>query len=134
MGYGDILSPTSALVYLTSTDEYPELTAEVDAAAKRKGNVRMQVSGGFLYEIEDEGTVRLSAMIRLDLRMKFLPPYLMDFVMKHFASAFVSHYNRQAGRFGAGGKLHHYIDEHADLYAELNRRLQVLESGPKPTS
>ena len=64
---------------------------------------------------------------QLDLKMPFVPNHVVDFIMKHMAVQFIPFMNKQAGKFEPGGKLHHYLDDHKDVYNEMHRRLGAME-------
>ena len=133
-GYGDIYSPVSIMAYLTSEVEpYPEAAPKTDKLSPESaGHVRMELAGGFCFEIvdgsEENPQTRLSANIQIDIKMKMVPPALIDWFMKHVAAQLISMWSKQSTKFGPGGKLEKLMSEPemAPTYAELHRRLQVL--------
>ena len=64
--------------------------------------------------------------MQLDLKMPFVPNNVVDFIMKHMAIQFIPFMNKQAGKFEPGGKLHHYLQDHKDVYDEMHRRLGAI--------
>lgn len=143
------------MVYLCTLDEgddsYADERRAVDAASAKAKAVRMVINGGFHFESEpvsEEGAAgaahaqkgsaadgisaqtRAQLMIKLDLRIPFLPSWLFDMLVKNFASAVIPMWNKQASKFSAGGKLHHLMSAERDcpVYDELQRRLAVLQS------
>lgn len=74
---------------------------------------------------------RIQASIEFDLKLKIVPPALIDWLMKHLAAALVPMYDKQARKFGKGGSLEHLTEQgdEAPTYVELRRRLAVLQGG-----
>ena len=83
-GYGDIYSPTSAVVYLTSVeDNDPRLKparAAIDKASPPGSTVRIGLHGGFVFETLPPRTpgeaprTRLQTTLEFDLKLKIVPP------------------------------------------------------------
>eukprot|EP00966_Prymnesium_polylepis_P115699 2674670-Prymnesium_polylepis.1 len=117
------------MVYLRSLDdesEYAGERREWEAKSRKAGCVRMSLSGGFLFKVGNDGTTQVKSMTRMDIKMPLIPDAVIDFVMKKVAVQILPFMNKQAGKFEQGGKLHHYIAEHRDVYDEMHRRLRVI--------
>jgi hypothetical protein len=128
-GYGDIYSPTSIIVYLQSLEgeqsrEYAEFQEAITKIAP-SSSVRMEVKGGFLFEKISEEETQLSALLTIDPKLKLIPPWLIDWFLKHIAGNLIPMYHKQACKFDPGGKLEQQMSEgeDKDLYMELKRRL-----------
>ena len=67
------------------------------------------------------------------MKLKIVPPSVIDWFIKHIASNLIPMYHKQAGKFEPGGPLESRMHEGADAktYVELRRRLAVLKKGEK---
>ena len=138
VGYGDIYSPTSAVVYLNTLEpddpRLGDVSEELEKLSPTGSTVRMGLSGGFVFETLPGGKgTKLSAQLNLDLKLKIVPPSVIDWFIKHIASNLIPMYHKQAGKFEPGGPLESRMHEGADAktYVELRRRLAVLKKGEK---
>ena len=132
-GYGDIYSPTSAIVYLQSVDDDAEFADEPFAARVRElsppgQNVRMEIRGAFLFEVLDDGHTRLSANLQVDIKLKIVPPQVIDWFMKYIAGNLIPMYHKQANKFEPGGELLPQLRNgpDAETFVEMNRRLGAM--------
>ena len=134
-GYGDIYSATSVVVYITTyfaeDDQLLDgLQPRIDQLSPPGSTVRLGIQGGFIFETLGDGTTRLQATIDLDIKLKIVPPQVIDWLMKHLAANPVPMWDKQSQKLDADGKLHHMVSEgkEAATYVEMNRRLAVMRA------
>lgn len=140
--YGDIISPTSIMAYLKTVDAdddatYADERRAREEASRAEGAVRILIDGGIHLETddcEDGAATRVAYYVKLDLRLGFLPDWLMDLLLRSLAPMLLPELVRHAARFDVGGDLHHRIVSGPDapVYAELMQRLRVLNRRGPP--
>lgn len=144
LGYGDLVASDSVMVYLCSLHDgiawdgegdppqeappggsYAHLTREMDEMSNREKNIRLRVLGGFVVTAETTSTTRIECFAKVDVRHPLIPGWIIDFVMKNFASVFLTVLSSQAVKYEPGGKLHGLLSapENTHMYSELHRRL-----------
>ena len=109
---------------------YSEYTAAIDEQSRAKGNQRIKIAGGFLFQVLSPCQTKMSAFLKLDLGLP-IPDWVVDFIMKQVAAMFIPMLNAQAAKFEAGGKLAHLPEgpQYAGIYAEMHRRLNAMGGG-----
>ena len=65
---------------------------------------------------------------RRDIKMKMIPGWLMDFMLKHFAKMFLPMMFWQSKKFEPEGELEHLMETKAASFAQMDRRLGELGS------
>ena len=135
-GYGDIYSPTSVIVHVTTLEpddpRFQEMAEEVERLSPAGSTVRMSIKGGFIFEMLPDGQTRIQCCLEFDIKLKVLPPQVIDWFMKHLAVHLIPKYDHMASKFERGGRheqMMHTGDD-AETYVELKRRLAVLQAPP----
>jgi len=130
VGYGDVYDERSVMVYIRTTvgDEYSEYTSEWEAQSRKDGCVRIDLKGGFLLQINESGGTDIATITKIDLKMKFLPSKVLDWIMKKVAMFFIPMIHKQSLKMAVGGSLHHHTEKLHVSYEEMHRRLNALEA------
>lgn len=122
--YGDMVDMQPLLgvrrrgvaVYLKPADGYP----------RTKGRHHITVCGGFFIEARADGSY-VTMIIRADPHLRYLPTWLVNFVVKNLAYLFVPMIDKHATAFQ--GRHRDRIDAQPDVYAEIRRRLHQKRKG-----
>jgi hypothetical protein len=125
-GYGDIHEGpdgSSVMIYLRSvdSDEYVPETAGVNARSREQGFVRAENVVGMLFTPRGDSATELSCKMSMDLKLAWMPKWVMDYTSKHFAKDLVPMLAWQAKGFAEQGE--DLMDTKPATFAEMDRRL-----------
>ena len=132
-GYGDIHEGESVILYIRSVGdgEYASETAELNAKARKQKAVRAECVSGMLFTPRDDRTTQITMTMNMDLKMAFIPGWLLDFFLKHFAKDLLPMMAKEARKYEPGGELAHMMETKPAAFAEMDRRLSTLPTAPK---
>ena len=80
-----------------------------------------------MLQVTESGT-DIATTTKIDFKIKFLPPKVVDWIMKKAAIHFIPMIHQQSLHMAIGGKLHHHTERLHASYEEMHRRLKALEA------
>jgi len=128
--YGDVVDVAT----LIQDDEHERAGVAVylkeapTSVPRVPGRHQTELQGGWFIEQLTPTTSRITLIARLNLRLRFVPSWAVNFIIRNIAFLLIPYVSRFARHLAPGGKHHGRIASHPETYEEVRRRLAQLDA------